>query len=68
MRKKPDQSYEDWIGSVQKEELHRAKDELGKGVPLEVVLETLANRIFVKAIHPLYKEQKKLYQDLYKKK
>ena len=68
MRKGPNQSYEEWLKQVQDFELARALEELNQGVSPEEVLENLASRFFTKAIHPLYKEQEKLYQDFYKKK
>jgi len=68
VRKKAEQSYEEWLEQVRVFELARAQKELDVGVPPEQVLENLASKFFIKAMHPLYKEQENLYKDIYKKK
>jgi hypothetical protein len=68
MRKKPEQSYEEWISAVKDLVISQAQDELSAGIPVEQVLENLSARFFSKAMHPLYKEQEQMYQEKSKNK
>jgi len=80
MKQLPDETYEQWIERARIFELNNARKNLKKGVAIEEVLETLANKLIQKAIHPLLtaaksvetnydvEESKRRYEEAYLKK
>lgn len=67
MRKRPGQSYAEWIEQIRATEIARAQKELDQGRPPDQVIEALSERFFQKAMHPLYKMLEAEFQNKYKK-
>lgn len=66
MRKKPGQSYSEWIEQIKIAELAQAQKELAQGYPPEQVIEAFTERFFQKAMHPLYKMIESEFYNQYK--
>lgn len=78
IRIRDDETYDSWSTRVHEYELSIAKQQVAKGIPVDLVLERMSKNITNKLLHPLLKaitnkpidpealeESKKIYEDLY---
>lgn len=59
MRKREDESYEEWCKRVEMYEHGFALQRIAEGVPAEQVLEEMSRRMTQKLLHPIYDELRK---------
>jgi hypothetical protein len=55
MRYEPGESYEEWLNRVRWYEHGQALIDIANGVPADIALERMANRIVQKGLHPIFK-------------
>ena len=60
MRKQPDETYEQWVERARIFELGNAHKNLKNGMSIDEVLETLANKLTQKIMHPLLTSVKEI--------
>lgn len=78
IRLQPDETYDSWSSRVQEYELSVARQQIAKGIPVDLVLECMSTNITKKLLHPFLKAindvpvdlaaldaSKKAYEDTY---